>query len=63
MKTINIAKEFSTVPGPRYRDQGPHSGEEFRETILRPAFDDALKTGERIVIDLDGARFGYPTFS
>ena len=27
---LNIAKEFSDVPGPRFRREGENSGEEFR---------------------------------
>lgn len=61
MKAINIAQEFTTVPGPRYRRQGPHSGEEFRERLLEPKFDEAQAVGETLTIELDGAEFGYPT--
>lgn len=61
MKTINIAKEFTTVPGPRYIREGPHSGELFRETMLLPRFTEAQSAGEQLVIELDGVRFGYPT--
>ena len=39
MKSIRVA-DFSTLPGPRYRSEGPHSGEEFREERLKPAFED-----------------------
>lgn len=61
MSTINIAREFSRVPGPRYRHEGPHSGEEFREDMLLPRFNQSRKAGEKLTIELDGARFGYPT--
>ena len=61
MSTINIARQFSLTPGPRFRDEGPHSGEDFRERFLRPAFELALKMGEKIIIELDGVRFGYPS--
>ncbi|WP_170177198.1 STAS-like domain-containing protein [Helicobacter trogontum] len=38
MKSIiyNFTKEFSSTPGPRYKTLGKHSGEEFREDVLRP---------------------------
>lgn len=61
MNAINIAKEFSMLPGPRYQSEGDHSGEEFRERILRPRFTAAQKAGEKLTIDLDGVTFGYPT--
>ena len=61
MNTINIANDFSKFPGPRYREEGDNSGEEFRERILRPRFEAARKTGEKLIIELDGVAFGYPT--
>ena len=61
MITINIANEFTRLPGPRYRDQGPGSGEQFLKEHLRPAFQKAMETGERVIIQLDGVKYGYPT--
>lgn len=46
---INIASEFSRFPGGRYRTDGPHSGEEFRERFLTPA----LNRGEVVTVWLD----------
>jgi hypothetical protein len=60
MKPINIAQDFSKVPGPRFRAEGPNSGEEFRETILQPRFEEARRAGVKLIIELDGAMFGYP---
>ncbi len=58
MSEIDIAREFTKFPGPRYRDQGHGSGEEFRERHLLPAF----RMGhERVVVHLDGVEYGYPT--
>ncbi|MBQ0832004.1 STAS-like domain-containing protein [Marinobacter sp.] len=54
MKTIRV-KDFAEFPGPRYKKLGPCSGEEFRETVLKPAI---IEAGADIQIDLDGA-FGY----
>lgn len=54
MKTISLARDFTKFPAGRYKDDGPYSGELFREIYLAPA----LESGEAIVIDLDGAR-GY----
>lgn len=53
--TIKIGSAFSRFPGPRYRRQGPNSGEQLRETILVPA----LRGSRKIFVDLDGtAGFG-----
>lgn len=54
MKTISLARDFTKFPAGRYKDDGPYSGELFRERYLAPA----LESDEAIVIDLDGAR-GY----
>ena len=54
MKTITIASEFSRYPAGRYNDDGPYSGQLFRENHLAPAFAGA----ERVRVVLDGAR-GY----
>ena len=58
---INIAKDFSRLPGPRYISEGANSGEEFRERILRPKFIDAVAARETLNVELDGVTFGYPT--
>lgn len=60
MATINIATEFSRLPGPRWRDEGEFSGEKFRDEILEPRFK-ALAPNERLVVVLDGVKFTYPT--
>lgn len=57
-KIISIAKDFSETPGGRYRKDGSDSGEEFREDVLIPEFDQ-LSSGEKLTIDLDGG-YGYP---
>lgn len=56
-REIKIAVDFSDTPGGRYKKDGNFSGEEFRENLLLPAFDD-LKEDESLLIDLDGG-FGY----
>lgn len=59
---IKIADDFTDAPGGRYASEGINSGEEFREKLLKPFFQDALNSGEVIVVDLDGG-FGYlPSF-
>ncbi len=57
---INIKNDFSDSPGARYRKDGPHSGEEFYETILKSKFDEARTSGIKLVINLDGV-WGYPS--
>ena len=61
MITINIAEEFTRLPGPRRADQGSGSGREFLEKHLRPAFQRARDTNDRLTVQLDGVRYGYPT--
>lgn len=53
MKTIYI-KDFAIFPGPRTKDLGKNSGEEFRDNILIPA----LLENETISVNFDGV-FGY----
>lgn len=54
MINISVAKDFSVYPGGRTPEDGPFSGEIFREEHLIPY----LTTKEKINIDLDGTR-GY----
>ena len=57
---INIKNDFSDSPGARYKQDGPHSGEEFYEKLLKPKFDEAKAKGVKLEIDLDGV-WGYPS--
>lgn len=59
---IDIAKDFSEVPGPRLKNQGDFSGEEFRNRILMPKFENALKNGKKLTINIDGAVGYAPSF-
>lgn len=52
--TLDIARQFSREPAGRYVKDGLHSGEVFREKLLRPAFDKA----EIVEVVLDGTE-GY----
>jgi hypothetical protein len=55
---ISIAENFSRYPGPRYRQDGPNSGQQFREEILIPALQDARNSGGVVSVGLDGVA-GY----
>lgn len=57
---ISIANDFSITPGSRYIKEGPFSGEEFRNKILKPKFDEALENRKKLTINLDGT-LGYGT--
>lgn len=61
-KNVIRVRDFSVVPGSRYRDEGKtaHSGEEFRESWLKPEFVKARKANQILLVDLDGT-IGYGT--
>ena len=59
---FNIAKEYTKTPGGRYIYEGPYSGEDFRNTKLKPIFNHAIAEGKTLVVILDGG-YGYsPSF-
>ena len=60
MIRIDIAKDYSDTPGPRYKKDGEFSGEEFREILLEPKFLEAKNNNEKLIINLDGG-YGYPS--
>jgi hypothetical protein len=51
-RTIDVAREYSDTPGGRYRDDGPYSGEEFRDKILIPA----LTSYAFVIVELSHAK-------
>lgn len=57
---FSVAKQFTDTPGPRYRQQGAFSGQEFREEFLEKLFKQFQVTGEVVHLELDGV-YGYPT--
>ena len=58
--TVNIAAQYTTLPGGRYRNQGPDSGERFREDVLLPAWRKAVGEGTALRVEMDGVQYGYP---
>lgn len=50
MKVINIATEFSPYPVGRFYDDGPDSGQRFRDEFLEPP----LVAGETVQVQLSG---------
>ena len=54
MSRIVVSKDFSEFPAGRFRNEGPKSGQAFREDILVPM----LKANTEVTIDLDGTE-GY----
>lgn len=57
-----FVKHFSRVPGSRELDEGAkaHTGEDFRINFLEPAFDNAIMSGKKLTVNLDGT-IGYGT--
>ena len=60
MITYIIAKQYTEIPGPRFKKEGEFSGEDFRETVLKALVCQAKQENTMILIDLDGG-YGYPT--
>jgi hypothetical protein len=50
MKTINIAHDFSDVPGGRFPTDGPFNGQDFRDRLLAPS----LRDDNGVTVILDG---------
>lgn len=57
---ISVSRDFSDAPGARYYTDGPDSGQEFYEKILRPKFEEAMKQSCKLIVDMDGT-YGYAT--
>ncbi len=54
MIKIKIAKDFTVTPGARNYKDGPFSGEEFYDTLLKNRYLEAVGQGVKLEIDLDG---------
>jgi hypothetical protein len=59
-KMIIRVRDFSIYPNTRHKDEGENSGEAFYENKLKPAYQEAIKNGVMLVVDLDGTE-GYAT--
>lgn len=57
---LSIAKDFSKTPGGRMIEEGPHSGELFRNNSLYPKYMEAKKEDAILEVNLDGC-LGYPS--
>lgn len=57
--TINIATDFSTKPGARFKSLGEYSGEAFYEELLLPKYTEAKENNTKLLVYLDGVR-SYP---
>lgn len=51
---ISVAQDFSRFPAGRFREDGPFSGQAFREDHLAPA----MRSGESVEVHMDGTE-GY----
>ncbi|WP_333611916.1 STAS-like domain-containing protein [Brevundimonas bullata] len=60
MIVLNVPQAFSRYLGGRYRNDGPWSGEAFRDDLLIPTLQDALGRHEQVTIILDGVA-GVPS--
>ena len=57
---INVAKDYSPIPGARYPKEGDFSGQEFRTKLLSPKLKEAIENKTILLVDLDGT-LGYGT--
>lgn len=58
MICVNIAEDYSKVPGGRYTTEGLYSGQDFREKVLLPKFQEAKRLNKVLQVNLDGG-YGY----
>lgn len=58
MVKIKISEDFSEYPGARYYEDGPDSGQQFYDRVLKDAYETSLQRQEKLVVDLDGTA-GY----
>ncbi len=51
---ISIAKDFSTIPGARFPEEGDFSGQDFRSNVLCPTLKESISKNEKLTVILDG---------
>lgn len=54
--TLDIANEFSRYPAGRTNNDGRFNGNRFREELLRPRLQQAIRTGNKLEINFEGVR-------
>lgn len=57
--TIRVL-DFAEAPGPRFMNQGAHSGEEFYVNVLNKSMAQCLTEKKILIVELDGTA-GYPS--
>lgn len=60
MITIDIPNEFAKTPGWRTYEDGPKSGQEFYDELLKSRYEEALSNDVKLKVILDGSN-GYTT--
>tara|TARA_R110001592_G_scaffold36589_2_gene123016 strand:+ start:8969 stop:9292 length:324 start_codon:yes stop_codon:yes gene_type:complete len=60
MITIDIPNEFTKTPGWRTYDDGPFSGQQFYDKLLKERFEEAVSKNVKLKVILDGSN-GYTT--
>lgn len=60
MIIIDIPNEFTRTPGWRTYDDGPFSGQQFYDDLLKVRFEDAKSKDVKLKVILDGSN-GYTT--
>jgi len=51
---LNIAEEFSRFPAGRQDVDGPFNGDRFRVDLLAPMLREAMETGGKLTVNMDG---------
>lgn len=60
MIRIKISTDFSDIPGGRLKKEGKHSGEEFRDELLLPKYQEAEENDTELEVDFDDC-YGFGT--